>query len=187
MRCAECEYIPSLHLAIAPFASVSSGLPEPPVSLDELEDELSDFVVDRTRSDGGAGAAVAAGLIAGGRAAGVDGAGAAAGVGAIGAAAEAFAAKPPCLEQAPRPPLDMVPSVQLTIAFAFIALCAAFVAFLSTPPWPEQAPRPVVADEEPSVHTEPIAWAEACVDSVQSAAIAAEVKRIRMRIICLRD
>jgi hypothetical protein len=81
-----------------------------------------------------------------------------------------------------------VPSVQATIALLVLAgLWAAAVAFASTPPCPEQAPRPVAADVEPSVHTEPVAWAIARVDSVHSAAIAAEAIRIRTRMIGLRD
>jgi len=74
----------------------------------------------------------------------------------------AAAAIPPCPEHAPRPPFDVEPSVQATIALVddFGAFAAA-VAFASTPPCPEQAPRPVAVDVEPSVQTEPAPWAEA--------------------------
>jgi hypothetical protein len=127
--------MPSLHLAIAPVGSLSSGLPEPPVAFDALL-----VLVGRTRSVGGAAAGAAAGA-AGGRAAGVAGGGAGAGAGMVVAAAAPAAATPPCFEHAPRPPFDIVPSVQVTIALvlaafalALAAFFAAAVAFLSTPP-----------------------------------------------------
>jgi hypothetical protein len=95
---------------------------------------------------------------------------------------------PPWLEHAPRPPFDIVPSVQATFVVLLLAgLLAAAVAFASTPPCPEQAPRPVAAEVDPSVHTEPEAWAIACVDNVQSAAMAAEANRSRTRMIELRE
>jgi hypothetical protein len=106
---------------------LSSGAPEPPVAFEVLEVVVRELVV-RVAADGGAGAAGAGAGTGAAR-----GAGAGAGAGAVVAAAAA--AIPPCPEQAPRPPLDWLPSVQATIALALaFSAFAAAVAFASTPP-----------------------------------------------------
>src|SRR6516164_3305980 len=95
------------------------------------------------------------------------------GGGADGAAADAGAAvdgwpeaedlvlsTPPCPWHAPRPPFDVVPSLQVTVvseaaAEVVDAAGAAAVSLaallLSTPPWPWHAPRPPF-DVVPSLH-----------------------------------
>jgi len=158
----ECEYNPSLHFAIAPVGSLSSALPEPLVAFDLL---LAVEAVVRARLAAGAAAAAGAGVGAAAAAGVGAGVGAGAGAGAVGALA-APDCTPPCPEQAPRPPFDDDPSVQVTVADALAAVplaealaafAAAAVAFLSTPPCPEHAPRPVVAEVLPSVQTVPLA------------------------------
>ena len=96
---AACEYMPSLHCAIAPVGSLSS-----PRLLDAL---VAVF-----------GAAVALGawdfasdFVRAGDVAGTDAGRLGAAV-AVGAGAEPL--MPPCFEQAPRPGLLIVPSVQVT-------------------------------------------------------------------------
>src|SRR3954462_4754188 len=63
-------------------------------------------------------------------------------------------ATPPWCEQAPRPAMLVVPSVQVTLGFAasLAAFFAAAVAFASTPPCCEQAPRPTALELVPSLH-----------------------------------
>jgi len=167
--------MPSLHLAIAPTGLLSSFAPEPAVALEAV-----------------AAFDALAGL-------GVD-AGAAGGVTA--AAAPAFT--PPWPEQAPRPPFDIEPSVQVTIAALVAALAgaaaagagaaaavaaaavllafgafAALVAF-ATPPCPEHAPRPDVALVVPSLHVVAVACALAAPAlSADAIAIAAAIANER--------
>lgn len=93
-----------MHLAIAPAGLLSSLAPDPAVAL---------LAVERV---GAAAAALAAR------------AGAGLAAGAVAGAIAAAALIPPWPEHAPRPPLDIVPSVQLTIAAALADAFAGFAA-----------------------------------------------------------
>ena len=62
VRCFECENMPSLHLAVAPAALLSSGAPEPPVAFEVLEVVVRELVV-RVAAAGGAGAGAGAGAV----------------------------------------------------------------------------------------------------------------------------
>ena len=149
LRCAECEYIPSLHFAVAPVGSLSSALPELPVALDVV----AAGAAVRTRSEGGAGAG-AGGAVDAGRSCAPSEQGRAPERGLV---REQQQLQPRRFRRAWSTrralPSTVVPSVQVTELPPLAAFFAAAVAFASTPPCPEHAPRPVAVEVVPSVHT----------------------------------